>query len=615
MAGSQGIRAGKAFVELYANDSKLTRGLRAAQRKLKHFSTMVTNMGAKLAGFASIVAVPLSFTIRAASDMEETMNKFNVVFGENSKAVKDWSDNFARDVGRSKQQVADFMAGSQDLFVPLGFEPGAATEMSKQITSLAVDLASFNNKADADVIRDLHAALTGSGEVMKKYGVLVSEAAVKQELLRTGMDPKTATDQQKVMARLSIIMQGTTAAQGDAIRSAGAYANQMKRLMAVVSDAATEIGKALLPTVTELVKYAADVVTKIANWVKENQGLVKVIAVVTAVIGTVGGALLALGAAAGIASFAIGGLITAGGAIAGVFSFLSLPVLAVVAAIAAAVAGVAAFTSWLIKSGDVVKQFGRLVMAVFNAFVTFVSTGPLAVAAKLLWASLKVVWVEGIGDLNKTWDKLKEAWSEVTDSFVSDWKSAIGEVKKEMKGLNDEVNKPKKAGGNGGGGAAGGGSGIRFDFGLWGEWYDNFMNPPGIPANEGVIETFAMRPEDINQGGKKTNPADNVPIMPEFAPEPPGEDPETKAAKEKLSELQQELAKLSIDDSSAKSIRSDIGGGSALGKLVNTINAAGAGRTMEQLARDGNSLQAEAVRILDIMKRRMENGGDFAEAG
>ena len=47
------------------------------------------------------------------------------------------------------------------------------------------------------MLRDLHAALTGSGEVMKKYGVLVNEAAAKQEVLNQGLDPKVATDQQK----------------------------------------------------------------------------------------------------------------------------------------------------------------------------------------------------------------------------------------------------------------------------------------------------------------------------------------------------------------------------------------------------------------------------------
>lgn len=512
MASQMGIRAGRAFVELYANDDKLTRGLRTAQRKLRRFSAMVTSLGAKLSAVASLVAVPLGLTIKAASDMEETMNKFNVVFGNSSKAVKEWSDKFARDVGRSKQQVADFMAGSQDLFVPLGFEPGAATEMSKQITSLAVDLASFNNKADADVIRDLHAALTGSGEVMKKYGVLVSEAAVKQELLRTGMDPKTATDQQKVMARLSIIMQGTTAAQGDAMRSADAYANQMKRLKAVVSDTAADIGKALLPTVTAFVKYAADAVTKISGWVRENQGLVKVIAVVTAVIGAIGAILLTVGAAAGFLSFAMGGLAVAASGVATVIAVLASPITLLVAGIVAAGVAIGALIAWLMKSGDTVKQIGRVILSVFGAFATYMKSGPLSLAGELLWESLKVVWINGIADISKTYEKLKEAWKEVTDRFVSDWKSAIGEVKDETGKLKDGVNGKQKK------------------------------------ADEGVIEVFSMTPEEQknwwNGGKKKKKGKNDVPIMPEFAPEPK-KDPALIAANDRIKALEKELAGIS----------------------------------------------------------------------
>jgi len=136
--------------------------------------------------------------IKKASDYQEVMSKFETVFGDRTSEVKAWGDEFANQVGRSKTQTAQFLAGAQDLFIPLGFEPGAAEQMSKTVTGLAVDLASFNNMADEDVMRDLQAAMTGSGETMKKYGVIVSEAAVKQELLNQGLDPKVASDQQKV---------------------------------------------------------------------------------------------------------------------------------------------------------------------------------------------------------------------------------------------------------------------------------------------------------------------------------------------------------------------------------------------------------------------------------
>ena len=53
------IRAGRAFVELFADDSKLVRGLKRAQAKLKAFGESVRNMGLKLAGLGSAIVAPL----------------------------------------------------------------------------------------------------------------------------------------------------------------------------------------------------------------------------------------------------------------------------------------------------------------------------------------------------------------------------------------------------------------------------------------------------------------------------------------------------------------------------------------------------------------------------
>ena len=65
MAAAQGIRAGRAFVELFADDSKLVRGLKAAQRRLRNFGASVRAMGAKMLAVGSLVAGPLAFSVKA----------------------------------------------------------------------------------------------------------------------------------------------------------------------------------------------------------------------------------------------------------------------------------------------------------------------------------------------------------------------------------------------------------------------------------------------------------------------------------------------------------------------------------------------------------------------
>lgn len=399
---NQGIRAGRAYVEIGAKD-KLTKGLRIAKAKLQAFASGAQRIGAAMSGIGLVGAAALAPTLKAASDVQETMNKFNVVFGENSKAVKNWSDGFAKDVGRSKNQISDFMASSQDLFVPLGFEPGAAESMSKEITGLAVDLASFNNKADGDTLRDLQAALTGSGEVMKKYGVLVNEAAVKQQLLAESIDPKTATDQQKVMARMSIILKGTTAAQGDAVRSAGSFANMGKRLKGQFHDISAAIGGAVLPVLEKFMQTASPIVSIVGDWISKNQGLVAGVVIGTGVIGGLGAALFGIGTVLAIAIPAVGAIATAIGAIA-------TPAGLAVAAFAAIGAGLAAGTVYFLKYTEAGKQLSSFVTTVFGqlkvvALDTFkgisdaLQAGDLALAGQVALAGLRLAFTTGLNSI------------------------------------------------------------------------------------------------------------------------------------------------------------------------------------------------------------------------
>jgi hypothetical protein len=85
---------------------------------------------------------------------------------------------------------------------------------------------------------------------------------------------KAATNQQKVLARLAIIMDATKKAQGDAAKTSGSFANELKGLRASVTELATEFGTLFLPTVTRYVKTLKEALLPTAKWVGENKELV-----------------------------------------------------------------------------------------------------------------------------------------------------------------------------------------------------------------------------------------------------------------------------------------------------------------------------------------------------
>lgn len=292
--GAAEIRAGKAYVEATVKDGTKA-GLDAIEARVRKVGEALTSIGTKMVAAGLAIGAAFIPAIKAASELEETVNKFNVVFGNQTAAAKQWADAFSAEVGRSKQQVLDFMASTQGLIVPLGFDRAEAREISQTLTRLAVDLASFNNATDEDALAALKSGLLGEAEPMKKFGVIVNDTAVKLELLNRQINPATATDAEKTYARLAIIMRSTTDAQGDATRSAGSFANMWKRLSGEATDAAAAIGAAVLPAITGFVTQAAAAAKAMGEWASRNQSTIQFVLKIGAALTALGGTILIFG--------------------------------------------------------------------------------------------------------------------------------------------------------------------------------------------------------------------------------------------------------------------------------------------------------------------------------
>jgi len=247
----------RAFSDLRASASSSLSKTRALLRGVDHEGKKVQGtlggvrgtllkIGAGVGAYlgARAMIAQLGKLSEAGQDYEETFSKFQAVFKSFSDQSLEWVESFASEVGRGKTEILGFMARLQDTFVPLGFARSEAARLSSQITRLGVDLASFNNQADDETIRDLTSAIVGNHEAVRKYGISITEAALKQELYNAGLGDnlQAVTGLQKVQARLAIIMKGTADAQGDATRTAGSFANQMKRLRSEITDARAEVG-------------------------------------------------------------------------------------------------------------------------------------------------------------------------------------------------------------------------------------------------------------------------------------------------------------------------------------------------------------------------------------
>lgn len=187
--------------------------------------------------------------LEAASFAEESGNRFNEVFKEQAETSAAFAKQLGEDTHRSQIRIKDYMATLQDTFVPLGLTREKAAELSGELVKLALDVASFKDVSDSEVIENFTSALVGQSKAVLKYGIVTNITALKQELLRQGIK-KTFEElsvQEKVMLRYGVIMRSTKDAQGDLIRTSRSYANELKALKDTIFETSAVMGNMPLP--------------------------------------------------------------------------------------------------------------------------------------------------------------------------------------------------------------------------------------------------------------------------------------------------------------------------------------------------------------------------------
>ena len=248
-------------------------GLGAAFTSVKNIVFgAIGGIGSLIAKFGSLAGgIGLGFAVKLAADAEEMNSKFEAVFQDGTADAKEFATTMATDLGRSVNDVMGTMAGFQDLFVPLGFAREEGKELSKTLTKLTEDVASFQDKSGAEVSKKFTSALVGNYESVRDLGIVIDEATLKQELMNMGVKGgiKAATNQQKVQARLNLLIAGSGDAMGDAQKTAGSFTNRMKGLTGAIKDIGADIGSAFLPALANIAKSLTDLIRRIQPFVQK----------------------------------------------------------------------------------------------------------------------------------------------------------------------------------------------------------------------------------------------------------------------------------------------------------------------------------------------------------
>ena len=421
MAKTQAIRAGRAFVELFADDKRLVRGLKAASGKLKAWGASVTSIGTKLFSAGAGILAPLVMSVKKFASAGDELDKMSGRVGASVEFLSALShaaqiggtDIAAMEVGIRRMQRTAYdatqgLSTAVDAFNELGVNVRRADGQLKSTEQLFMESATALSQMENNTKKAALSTVIFGRAGTKLLPMLKNGSAGLVEVMEEAK-------------RLGIVMSTEDAT------AAAELTDAWTRMSSVLKMIVVRIGGALAPSFKELAQRITKIIRPVIDWIKQNSQLIVTIAKLGLAVAGVGAALILLGGLlsglgtlfgmlAGIAA----GVGTALGMIGTVLGAILSPIGMVVTAVAALaayllyVSGVGEQAlGWLARQFDALKETA---LAAWKGIGDALAAGDIALAAKILWLTLKMEWQKGVAWLTEKWIAFKEllvaVWTE-----------------------------------------------------------------------------------------------------------------------------------------------------------------------------------------------------------
>jgi phage-related protein len=289
---------------------------------------LVIAAGVAALGIGKLVAD----SINLASAFEAEFIGVEQVFGDAATVVQEFASKASKLIGTSETDALKAAKGLGVYGAAAGLAGDDLADFSVDLLQAAGDLGSFYDVSTEEALDAIGAGLRGEAEPLRKFGILMSDAALKAVALEEGiikadvslidiekatlkvtkaqdeynkavkdygpdsLQAKEAqiklteatddfekasagkigalTAEEKILAANALIMDQLGAAQGDFTNYSDTYGNAIKTVTADFKDMQTQIGTALLPAAAAFATFAKDVLvpilTTVAQFISDN---------------------------------------------------------------------------------------------------------------------------------------------------------------------------------------------------------------------------------------------------------------------------------------------------------------------------------------------------------
>ena len=241
------------------------------------FTTANLKFGAVVLGLRKI-SNALATSVGSINDYIENMNLFHVSMGEFYTEAKEYAELVQSKMGIDS---SEWMRG-QGVFMAMakgfGIAGDKAYEMSKGMTELSYDMASFYNIPITEALTKMRSAMAGEIEPMRALGISLTEATLQEVALAKGITKKVnaMTEAEKSQLRYVAIVESAKRVGGvvdgedvkligDFARTLSSPSNSIRILQQQFIMLGRAIGSVFIPIITKVMPYIQAFVKVLTN--------------------------------------------------------------------------------------------------------------------------------------------------------------------------------------------------------------------------------------------------------------------------------------------------------------------------------------------------------------
>lgn len=210
----------------------------------------------------------LGDAIDISSSLTEVENVVRQTFGQYESLINNFAKTSIEKFGMSELSAKQFASRFQAMGTALDIPQGQMAKMSIRLTELAGDMASFYDVSQEDIAKSLQSVFSGTTAPMRRYGIDLTQATLKEWALKQGLDANISsmTQAQKAMLRYQYVLAHTTNITGDFARTADTWHNQITMLKENFKALGAVVGGGLINAFKPFIKVLNAVLQKVISF-------------------------------------------------------------------------------------------------------------------------------------------------------------------------------------------------------------------------------------------------------------------------------------------------------------------------------------------------------------